>query len=143
LEYTAGHSDFNLTYDGEGLVLRSFFGNGAVINGNPLAASQFSSPSSVVTRVPDAAKFKLLPGDEVFLGFTGFAAGDGQWSLPQTSSSGIPFLGLNVNASGLPSSDWFAPTTWSITGVSAPVGGYFLLWGETYGEPTGFFPRVV
>jgi len=126
LVYTAGHSDMNLSYDGEGLVLRSFFGQNAVINGSPLGGTLFANPANVVTRVPNAAKFDLIAGDDVLLGFTGFEAGNGLWVLPQVSESGIPFLGLD--ASDLPTNDWSAETTWTIASISAPTGGNFSLW---------------
>lgn len=127
LEYTAGHSDVNLSYSaGDGLLLRSFFGANAVLNGNSLSESQFVDPANLVIRVPDAAEFGLLPGDEGPLGFTGFVQGNRLWLLPELSTPGIPFLGLN--ASDLPSNEWSPQTTWTVTDISAPVGGYFSLW---------------
>jgi surface-anchored protein/MYXO-CTERM domain-containing protein len=110
------------------LELHYHFGIGAVLDGVPQVADSEFAPQEAYVRVPDAAI--QFPGAVPFLG-TG--ALDPVWVLPQSNTSGLPFLG--IAAEELSASD-FASATISLTNLNGP--GQVALW-----QSSGFGANVI
>lgn len=126
--YKSGHADIGVHYEDGEFHPHWHFGSNAKAEGLDIIANQEFEPESVVARVPDAVKVSLpLSGFE----FTGGAGGSDIWVLPQSSTPGIPFLGLATDE--LESSDWVGPIQFALTNVlRSPLDGYFSLWQTTF-----------
>ncbi len=125
-EYSSGHGDIGLAFhDGE-LELHYHFGDGAILNGSPLAGEIEFEPGEAYVRVSnDALRSATAPAPQL-----GLATGDPVWLLPQNEVSGLPFLGIaSEELAGL----GFSSATLSLTSFSGPALGQFALW-----QPDGF-----
>jgi surface-anchored protein len=118
VEYSAGHSDIGLAFEGNELHLHYHFGVGAVIDGTTLAADAEYAPDEAYVRVSDATKV-TVPFD---VGFLGANAGDTVWVLPQSNTPGLPFVGLAAEELSSP----FNSASYQLIGFSGP--GDFALW---------------
>ncbi|TWU59382.1 hypothetical protein Poly51_21700 [Rubripirellula tenax] len=119
VEYSSGHGDIGLAFEDGELELHYHFGDGAVLDGAPLAGEIEFAPDEAYVRVGDNAQTNVT-GNVPFLGLT---SGDPVWTLPSTSISGRPFLGI---ASEELSAADFSSATLSLTAFSGP--GQFALW---------------
>ncbi|MCC9600318.1 choice-of-anchor M domain-containing protein [Stieleria sp. JC731] len=118
VEYSSGHADIGLAYEDDELHLHYHFGSGAVIDGSPLVGEMEFDPADASVRVGSNAMVTTT-GDVPFLGTF---AGDSVWLIPQSSSVGIPFLG--IAAEELDAT--FSSATMTMTSFSGP--GQFALW---------------
>lgn len=86
----AGHVDLGPRYvDGEWTLLAR--DDTARLEGGK---AKWRQPEDVVFKVTDAAKLTLPEGDDY--AFTGAAAGDDVWTVPQTEVTGVVWLGWNT-----------------------------------------------
>lgn len=128
LEYSLGHADIGLAYEGGELELHYHFGSGAVLDGTPSLVDLELQPEAAYVRVPDSAV--RMPGVVPFLGTS---VTDPVWVLPPSNTSGLPFLG--IAAEDLESSE-IASATISLTDFRGP--GQFALWQGVF-SPTVFW----
>ena len=119
VEYSAGHADLGLAYEGGELDLHIHFGEGSVLDGVTSVADSELNPSDVYIRI-DSEKSKLFPGPAPFLG-TG--ASDPIWVLPANNVGGLPFFGVATEEL---ESAVFSDVTFEMTGFSGP--GEFASW---------------
>lgn len=128
VEYTAGHADIGVAYEGGQLELHYHFGDGVTLldhfTGQPFVTSENEfAPSDVVVRVADSVKStheSVPPGFE----FTGVRPGGNLWILPTADVPGVARPGIATNE--LKPGDWSTPITWTMTDMSGP--GEFSLW---------------
>lgn len=141
--YTAGHADIAVAYDAGQLFLHYHFGSNAVVNGTPLSTDAEFDHGDATTIVPQSwssgsqsSPFPRPAGSQ--WDFIGNAAGDPVWILPQTSVSGVPFLGIATD--DLDPADWTGPITWSVTGLNytGPGNGQFSTRQQGLSNPTVF-----
>ncbi|MCD0460914.1 choice-of-anchor M domain-containing protein [Roseiconus lacunae] len=118
VEYTLGHGDIGLAYDGSELELHYHFGNGAVLDGTPLVGDAEYAPDEAFVRVGQNTMVETT-GSIPFLGTT---AGDPVWVLPQSNTPGVPFLGIATEELD----GTFSGASLTMTSFSGP--GEFALW---------------
>ena len=133
VEYSRGHADIRLRFDGSGIVLEWQFDSGAVLGGNTLTSSIRMEPSGAYARVGDAARF-VVTGPVEFLGVN---SGSTIWRLPAIQNTALPFLGTSSEGlSGF--NPAFTANSLKLTGFAGP--GNFALWqNESFGPPTVLF----
>ena len=119
VEYSAGHGDIGLAFEAGELELHYHFGNGAILDGVPLVGEIEYDPDEAHVRLSDDTRI-ITTGDVSFLGTT---AGDPVWRLPQSNTSGLPFLGI---ASEELDPMIFSNATIQMSSFSGP--GEFALW---------------
>ena len=120
VEYTDGHGDIGLAFENGELELHYHFGDGAVLDGSSLIGDAEFDPDEAYVRVADAAR-SVVNGSVPFLGLT---AGDEAWVLPQSNTTGLPFLG--IAAEELDSS--FSSASLTLSSFSGP--GEFAIWQD-------------
>jgi len=122
--YASGHSDLCADYiSTEGIFeLHYHFHEGEYgldEDGNHLEGEY--EPSELYTRVSDATKNTVSAN---LAGFVGAPVGADLWWLPQTSQTGVPFVGMGTEELTL--SDWSGNINYTLKGVSGP--GQFSMW---------------
>ena len=147
VEYTDGHADIGLGYEGPGELFLHYHFEGATVGGTRLNDAEFE-PEAVATRVPDkqGVNFDSVPPQFGFTGITpdGDPATSDFWFLPQGNVSGVPFLGFATEE--LAASDWVGNLSFALTGVRfTPFGTgvagqeVFSLWqNDPFGNPNVF-----
>ena len=150
VEYTDGHADIGLGYEGPGELFLHYHFEGATVDGMTVNDAEFE-PEDVYTRVPDSRGFNV--DSDAGLEFTGVMP-DGNtstsdlWILPQGNVSGVPFLGFATEE--LSAADWVGDLTFALTGVrftpfgtGIPGQGEFSLWQTgPFGGRTPFMSTV-
>ena len=126
-EYSSGHADIGLAYDGQNLTVNWNFGQFAILDGAQAGGGSDGrrvAPSDAYARVPDSTKRDSKPNG---FDFTGWNLNDPPaiWELPFSNQLGVPFLGL---ATELNPNDWEGPSTWTLVEASMPDDGQFSLW---------------
>ena len=146
VEYTDGHADIGLGYEGPGELFLHYHFEGATVGGTRQNDAEFE-PEDVYTRVPDSQglNFDSVPPQFQFTGITpdGTAASD-FWFLPQGNVSGVPFLGFATEE--LNAGDWVGNLSFALTGMRfTPFGTgvagqeVFSLWqNDPFGNPDVF-----
>jgi surface-anchored protein len=130
--YASGHSDLCADYNStEGIFeLHYHFHEGEYgldEDGNHLGYYEGLEwvgeyePSELYTRVSDATKRKV---SATLAPFIGAPVGADYWRLPQTSQTGVPFLGMGTEE--LKPSDWSGNINYTLKDVSGP--GQFSMW---------------
>ena len=110
LEYSAGHADIGVAYEGGELELHYHFGINAIINGGALTADLEASPFEAYVRVPDSLYNADFASGASAFDFTGRTNSDPDlWLLPQSNPGNAPFLG--IASEELNSSDWINSST--------------------------------
>ena len=121
IEYSGGHGDVGLAVEDDGsLFLHYHFGSGSVLDRQTLADEAEYDPSEVYVRVGDAAMLTPTSG----VSYLGTGPGEPIWELPQSSTAGLPFLG--IAAEELSPAN-FSSATLQLIGFSGPDGGEFAL----------------
>ena len=150
-ECTAGHADIGLGYEGPGELFLHYHFEGSTVDGITLADEEFE-PEDAYTRVSDATgrNFDAVPSGFEFTGMTPDGNPDTSdfWVLPQSNTSGVPFLGFATEE--LFASDWIGDLSFNLTGMRfTPFGtgvagqGEFSLWQTSgLGGPTPFMSTV-
>ena len=118
VEYESGHGDIGLAYEDGELELHYHFGDGAILDGASLVGEIEYDPDEAYVRAGDSTVVTTT-ADVPFLGTS---SGDSVWLLPQSNTTGMPFLG--IAAEELDAT--FAGATLSLTSFSGP--GEFALW---------------
>jgi len=133
VEYSRGHADIALRFNGSGIVLDWQFDSGAVLGGNTLTSSIHREPSGAYARVGDAAQF--IVGSAV--DFLGVNSGSTVWILPAFQNTALPFLGTSSEGlSGF--NPAFTANSLKLTGFAGP--GNFALWQVSgFGTSTVLF----
>ena len=121
VEYSAGHADIGVEYEGGLLVLHYHFGDSAVLNGVVQGVESEYAPHEAYTRVPDAQKTARPAGAP--WDFLGTPEGADLWLLPQHHVADVAHLG--VAAEELDGADWIGSITSTITDVVGPAGSPF------------------
>jgi len=121
-EYSVGHADIGLAYEGGELELHYHFGSPASLN--PASTEDEFHPSEAYVRVPDATADIVTPSGQTYYNTNlGLNLGDQFWVLPQSNTSGVPFLGFNAEELfGSP----ITSAQLEMTGFSGP--GEFAMW---------------
>tara|TARA_R110002049_G_scaffold4601_4_gene31949 strand:+ start:224484 stop:225230 length:747 start_codon:yes stop_codon:yes gene_type:complete len=123
VEYSAGHADIGLAYEGGELELHYHFGDGAILDGVPVVSMDGMgleyAPDEAHVLVPDDAR--IVTTDPV--PFLGTRTGDPIWRLTQGNTPGLPFLGIAAEELD---SMIFSNATIQMTSFNGP--GEFALW---------------
>ncbi len=124
--YSDGHADIGVAYAGPGaLELHWHMADGAVVNGSSIMESEFE-PSEIRAIVPTFSSFARGASDPTW-SFIGNSAGATTYFLPNTPTSGIPYLGFGSEE--LDALDWLTPNlSWSISSYSGP--GHFSMFTD-------------
>ncbi|MGB0343993.1 MAG: choice-of-anchor M domain-containing protein [Coraliomargarita sp.] len=127
--YSSGHADIGVALeDGTDFHLHLHAhdeGPAAVVNGSPLTAEEEYDAGDVTIVVPLATQASA-PNNSAFNNATGVASGNSIWVLPQSSQSGVPFLGIGTEE--LTASEW-GDITFALGTVTSPTGnGEFSLY---------------
>ena len=128
-EYTAGHADIAVVYEGGELGLQWSFGVNAILDGKTLTEPLTLGSREAYARAADESiiSWESLPDRFEFTGLTPGQPGS-LWVLPQgTQPPGLPHLGLNWLQYTEPS-DWDGGFEWALTAAKMPAGGEFSLW---------------
>jgi surface-anchored protein len=133
IEYSAGHADIGVEYDASELELHYHFGTDAKLDGVVQGVETEFDLGEVFTRAGDAVKFPAPGGAQ--WSFLGTSSGNDIWVLPQSNTSGVPFLGVAAEEVGA-SGDWTGPISYEITGVTRPSGSHFSIFQtDAFGQP--------
>lgn len=134
-QFSEGHGDLGIGYEGAGLDLHVHLHTGAVVDGSALGSDGEFEAGDVRIRVADPSIAR--PASAAF-DFLGTAAGQPVWLLPQAQEAGRPFLG--IGSEELSASDWVGNFTMSLTSVSGPAGGNVSIWQSgSFGSPVVMF----
>lgn len=147
-DYTGGHGDIGIGYEGGELELHVHLHEASVVDGTPLDADGEYGPDELTIVVPYSTYEHVVDvgGRDPSAAYDpiGVNAGEGYWFLPATDSGpggadalGTPFLGLG--AEELEPLDWVGQLTLSLVSVSGP--GYFSMWVGGF-APTFFMSNV-
>ena len=140
IEYTAGHADIAVVYEGGQLGLQWSFGGDAILDGVQTGQNVTMGSRAAYVRAADdgfpttRSDFESFPAG---FGFTGLTPGEpgSIWILPQGNTAGLPFLGLNTEDFLVPS-DWSGGIEWAMTAAKMPAGGDFSVWQtDGFGAP--------
>ena len=139
--YMSGHGDISLRYENRVLVPHYNLSRTAIVDGQqvgettPGAGREFA-PNQLRVQVASPT-FSRPVGTE--WDFIGTPANAPIWLLPQSETTGKPYLGLSTDK--LNAADWVGGTiTWNLTSVNSPPGGNFSLFQTTsFGAPVVFF----
>lgn len=141
LSYSGGHADIGVAYE-DGALNLHFHAEGADIGGLEDVSGEYH-PDEITILIPDHALTVRQDGPQ--WAFTGNAAGQALWVLPQTHSHShtedhhdheVPFLGIGAEElpTGLFQGD---QVTMTLLSVSGP--GDFSLWtADAFGLPTAY-----
>lgn len=123
VEYSGGHGDVGLAFEGGELELHYHFGEGAILDGSELLTDAEFAPSEAYVRVPDSARQTVGAA----VSFLGVGAGDDIWRLPAQNpgTNAIPYLGLAADELSVVD---FSTASYRLTGFSGP--GNFALWNS-------------
>ena len=147
-DYTGGHGDLGIGYEGGELELHVHLHEESVVDGTPLDADGEYGPDEITIVVPYTTYEHVVDvgGRDPAAAYDpiGVNAGEGYWFLPATDSGpggadalGTPFLGLG--AEELDPLDWVGQLTLSLVSVSGP--GYFSMWVGGF-VPTFFMSNL-
>jgi surface-anchored protein len=126
--YTAGHGDIGVGYSTvDGLDPHWHIGNGATVDGNPLAVGAEFEADALIART---SATRLSPiGSAALLGIP-----DSTLIYVAGSSTYQPNLG--ISAEELNPGDWTGDITLSLTGWDIPVGAAFALYSTNLADTT-------
>lgn len=125
VEFSRGHGDLGVGYEGGELDPHWHFGANAVLDGSVAGAESEYGPGEAFARVPDPAIGRPTGSQFDFLGI---AAGENLWFLPASEDVNKPFLGFGTEE--LVAADWSTPIRWTLTAASMPTAGQFGIWGQ-------------
>ena len=132
VEYSAGHADIGVAYEGGELDLHYHFGTDTVLDGVYQGVESEYSTDDVYTRVPDSQSISRPAGSQ--WDFLGTTAGSTIWYLPQNNVAGLPFLG--TAAEELTIGEWAGPITYTFDILDIPAGAEFSIWQtDFFGSP--------
>jgi len=97
IEYSAGHADIGFAYEDSTPYLHYHFGGSAVLDGILLGTDEEYDPEGVYVRVSDSLQntFDTPPFTLDWIGLSDTPGATGPaWVLPQSNTSGVPFLGI-------------------------------------------------
>ena len=124
---TDGHADMGVAFSP--FEMEAHVHGGSVVDGATLPADQEFEPDEVVFLVAHA---RVAPLDNS-LNFTGAAAGASFWTLPESFTAGVPFLG--ISSEHLNPAEWVGDLTWTVTAVTRPAGSEFSMWVDGLAGP--------
>ncbi len=142
IEYTNGHADIGLAFETPGgLHLHYHFGVGAVLDGVPVNGATDPDgieldPNEAYVRVPDSVRTTVTSP----VPFLGLSTGEMVWTLPQSSLSGVPFVGWATEEL-LPSQ--FTSAGFRLTGWRGPSGSNFAMFQIPAFSPPAVFMQTV
>jgi len=131
--FTAGHADVSIVINGSAFDFEYELAANAVINGSPIGSLTVKAPGDLITVVPNTSR--VVGGAT---GLPGSWASSTFWYLPQSSTAGVPFLGLGAEeiTTGLLVGDNLKFSFNNF--VSRPTGGEFLMFQSGLTSPTVF-----
>jgi len=136
--YTKGHGDIGIAYEGGLWNLHVHLSQFAVLDGIPLAAAQEFSPGDIAIVVPNPTAAR--PGSSTWIPL-GISAGQPFWFLPKSQDVNKPFLGFGTEE--LDPGDWVGDISLKLTAISGTgvsAGGFFTLWDtDTFGDKTFYW----
>ncbi len=134
---TSGHVDFlGIAYDG-GLEPHSHAHEHAVVDGVALGEDTEYAAGDLIVQVSGTGVRDVAPAWAPI----GVAAGISYWTLAETPISGEPFVG--IGAEELVATEWSTPINITLTGITAPAGGYFSLWQtDSFDVPTFYMSTL-
>jgi surface-anchored protein len=132
--YTEGHADVGLAYDG-GWDLHIHV-EGAWIGGVFYADEEFE-PHEITTLAPPASVVPRPAGSQ--WDPIGNSAGEDTWILPQVELPGVPFLGIGTEEIA-PGDFVNDQVTLALVNMTAPTGADFSLWQtDQFGDPSFYW----
>ncbi|WP_041745040.1 choice-of-anchor M domain-containing protein [Coraliomargarita akajimensis] len=129
--WTDGHGDIGVGYENEGsgfeLHPHWHLHDNAVVGGSPLGVDGEFEANEIVAVLP-ASRAGIAPNNATFNTGTGAAAGSTIWTIPESNTAGVPWLGLGADE--LTNSDWVGGTVnFTLGAVTSPTGnGEFSLY---------------
>ena len=132
-EYSAGHADLGVVYEGGNLGIRWFFGQDAVLDGKETQANlELDSREAFVRVGPDefVRQEQTLGPTWSFTGLTPDVPGYLSVlpaNIPKGQEGAVPHLGFSTG--GLFAADWKnGQIEWAMTAAKMPPGGEFSMW---------------
>lgn len=135
--YTSGHGDIRMTYnpDTQSLYFHYLLDGTAIVDGERYSSSASNKISyatdALVTVIPFTPTLTRPAASS--WDFTGAAAGDPLWYLPNAQQAGRPWLGFSTQ--DLKATDWSSNITITLIGATASEGGHFSLYFISAGTP--------
>ena len=135
--YIGGHADLGVGFEDGQLHLHLHAEDALMLYGGGSAAACEYEPGELMIGVPDPAIARPAGSAWNFLAAN---PGDPIWFLPQSSTSGKPFLGLGTEEL-TPAAGWTSPLTWRFNSILTISGdsSQFAVWqNDSFGNPQVF-----
>jgi len=119
-EWTDGHGDIGVGYEdeGSGFELHPHWHiEGGTVDGTPRPDQEFEAADLTLV-VPDNTDTQSVRPAGSDWDPIGVAAGEGYWTIPNTSTVGVPFMGWATEE--LTPANWDTPITFALTGLTGP-----------------------